>query len=293
MFHYLSTILLLVQPRMSKASSTHSSQAHGPSKLTKAQTMLDLTCIRETYSWSLPAFDGFKHHIHHQSSSLVEVKFIMFFYHSFSFIVLYDLIGGKKIRTTKFLCLYPPSSLTKMLSKRREYESKRSVGSFLSAIKYPILPQPRMYILTDWDQRRKFSPFSRHLPQTADLSDACLQLASFYFAQEPTALSLRSSVIERVIRVLSPRYPFCPLTRLMEYYMQKTYYKTASPISNNCKAIALLAGQTTEVAMLAFEYGKNLGLAFQLIDDVLDFTGYSNSSNIICNGGVSSVACNS
>ncbi|KAF2314462.1 hypothetical protein GH714_026673 [Hevea brasiliensis] len=59
----------------------------------------------------------------------------------------------------------------------------------------------------------------------------------------------------------------------MEYYMQKTYYKTASLISNSCKAIALLAGQTTEVATLAFEYGKNLGLAFQLIDDVLDFTG--------------------
>ncbi|KAJ6892899.1 Decaprenyl-diphosphate synthase subunit 1 [Populus alba x Populus x berolinensis] len=63
----------------------------------------------------------------------------------------------------------------------------------------------------------------------------------------------------------------------MEYYMQKTYYKTASLISNSCKAIALLAGQTTEVAMLAFEYGKNLGLAYQLIDDVLDFTGTSAS----------------
>jgi geranyl diphosphate synthase len=33
-------------------------------------------------------------------------------------------------------------------------------------------------------------------------------------------------------------------------------------ISNSCKAIALLAGQTTEVAMLAFEYGKNLVCEF-------------------------------
>lgn len=44
----------------------------------------------------------------------------------------------------------------------------------------------------------------------------------------------------------------------MEYYMQKTYYKTASLISNSCKAIALLAEHSAEVAMLAFEYGKNL-----------------------------------
>lgn len=40
--------------------------------------------------------------------------------------------------------------------------------------------------------------------------------------------------------------------------MQKTYYKTASLISNSCKSVALLAGQTAEVAMLAYEYGKNL-----------------------------------
>ncbi|XP_021294835.1 solanesyl diphosphate synthase 3, chloroplastic/mitochondrial-like [Herrania umbratica] len=63
----------------------------------------------------------------------------------------------------------------------------------------------------------------------------------------------------------------------MEYYMQKTYYKTASLISNSCKAIALLSGQTPGVAKLAFEYGKNLGLAYQFIDDILDFTGSSAS----------------
>ncbi|KAG5541958.1 hypothetical protein RHGRI_021700 [Rhododendron griersonianum] len=38
-----------------------------------------------------------------------------------------------------------------------------------------------------------------------------------------------------------------------------------------------LVGQTAEVSTLAYEYGKNLGLAFQLIDDVLDFTGTSTS----------------
>ena len=48
----------------------------------------------------------------------------------------------------------------------------------------------------------------------------------------------------------------------MEYYMLKTYYKTASLISNSCKAIALLAGQTAGVAMLAYEYGRNLVCKF-------------------------------
>ncbi|RZC43536.1 hypothetical protein C5167_036483 [Papaver somniferum] len=63
----------------------------------------------------------------------------------------------------------------------------------------------------------------------------------------------------------------------MDQYMQKTYYKTASLIANSCKAVALLADHENEVVMLAYNYGRNLGLAYQLIDDVLDFTGTSAS----------------
>ncbi|KAI3859194.1 hypothetical protein MKX03_034598 [Papaver bracteatum] len=63
----------------------------------------------------------------------------------------------------------------------------------------------------------------------------------------------------------------------MDQYMQKTYYKTASLIANSCKAVALLADHGNEVAMLAYNYGRNLGLAYQLIDDVLDFIGTSAS----------------
>nr|CAB3480259.1 unnamed protein product [Digitaria exilis] len=63
----------------------------------------------------------------------------------------------------------------------------------------------------------------------------------------------------------------------MDYYLQKTYYKTAALISNSCKAIAVLAGQSTEVQALAYQYGRHLGIAYQLIDDILDFTGTSAS----------------
>uniref|UniRef100_A0A0E0ARU0 Uncharacterized protein n=1 Tax=Oryza glumipatula TaxID=40148 RepID=A0A0E0ARU0_9ORYZ len=59
--------------------------------------------------------------------------------------------------------------------------------------------------------------------------------------------------------------------------LQKSYYKTAALISNSCKAVSVLAGQTAEVATLAYQYGKHLGIAYQLIDDILDFTGTSAS----------------
>lgn len=58
----------------------------------------------------------------------------------------------------------------------------------------------------------------------------------------------------------------------MEYYLQKSYLKTASLISKSCRGAALLGGATREVADAAYNYGKNLGLAFQIVDDLLDFT---------------------
>ncbi|XP_019170249.1 PREDICTED: solanesyl diphosphate synthase 3, chloroplastic/mitochondrial [Ipomoea nil] len=105
------------------------------------------------------------------------------------------------------------------------------------------------------------------------LSRACVALASL---KNTEVVSLLATVVEHLVTGETMQMTTSSDQRCsMEYYMQKTYYKTASLISNSCKAIALLAGQTAEVSVMAFEYGKNLGLAFQLIDDVLDFTGTS------------------
>ncbi|XP_057416058.1 solanesyl diphosphate synthase 3, chloroplastic/mitochondrial-like isoform X1 [Lotus japonicus] len=107
------------------------------------------------------------------------------------------------------------------------------------------------------------------------LSRACVALASL---KNTEVVSLLAKVVEHLVTGETMQMTTTSDQRCsMEYYMEKTYYKTASLISNSCKALAILAGQTAEVAMLAFEYGKNLGLAFQLIDDVLDFTGTSAS----------------
>ena len=56
------------------------------------------------------------------------------------------------------------------------------------------------------------------------------------------------------------------------YYLQKTYLKSASLISKSCRAAALLGDHSSEVVDAAYQYGKNLGLAFQLVDDLLDYT---------------------
>ncbi|XP_015209486.2 all trans-polyprenyl-diphosphate synthase PDSS1 [Lepisosteus oculatus] len=61
-----------------------------------------------------------------------------------------------------------------------------------------------------------------------------------------------------------------------KHYLEKTFKKTASLIANSCKAVSILGSPDPEVHEIAFQYGKNIGIAFQLIDDVLDFTSCAN-----------------
>ncbi|RPA98822.1 terpenoid synthase [Choiromyces venosus 120613-1] len=62
------------------------------------------------------------------------------------------------------------------------------------------------------------------------------------------------------------------LSSSLEYYLEKTYLKSASLISKSCRATAVLGGATEDVAAKAYVYGRHLGLAFQLVDDMLDYT---------------------
>ncbi|MFB2923984.1 MULTISPECIES: solanesyl diphosphate synthase [Aerosakkonema] len=59
----------------------------------------------------------------------------------------------------------------------------------------------------------------------------------------------------------------------IEAYLQKSYYKTASLIANSAKAAGCLSGLSAEMAENLYRYGRHIGLAFQVVDDILDFTG--------------------
>lgn len=60
-----------------------------------------------------------------------------------------------------------------------------------------------------------------------------------------------------------------------DYYLRKTYLKTASLLAHGCRSAAILGGVSREMVDAATEYGRNIGLAFQIVDDLLDFTGSS------------------
>ncbi|XP_010926643.1 solanesyl-diphosphate synthase 2, chloroplastic [Elaeis guineensis] len=62
----------------------------------------------------------------------------------------------------------------------------------------------------------------------------------------------------------------CDVT--LEEYLLKSYYKTASLIAASTKAAAIFSGVSSSLCEQMYEYGKNLGLSFQVVDDILDFT---------------------
>lgn len=57
-----------------------------------------------------------------------------------------------------------------------------------------------------------------------------------------------------------------------EHYLHKTYLKTASLISKSLRSTAILSGCDDLSIENCYEFGKNVGICFQLVDDLLDYT---------------------
>jgi geranylgeranyl pyrophosphate synthase len=58
-----------------------------------------------------------------------------------------------------------------------------------------------------------------------------------------------------------------------DYYYQRIYSKTASLFAASTETGAILSGAPEPEVQALRDYGYNLGMAFQIVDDILDFTG--------------------
>jgi len=57
-----------------------------------------------------------------------------------------------------------------------------------------------------------------------------------------------------------------------ESYLEVIYCKTAKLFEAATRLAAVISGQTKEVELAMLNYGKHLGTAFQLVDDIMDYT---------------------
>lgn len=60
-------------------------------------------------------------------------------------------------------------------------------------------------------------------------------------------------------------------------YIQKSVWKTASLFAAGTHSAPILNGSSNEIIAGMKEYGLNLGVCFQIVDDLLDYTGSSTS----------------
>ena len=121
--------------------------------------------------------------------------------------------------------------------------------------------------------------------------DYLLARASIYLARlrDVQVVETMSTIIEHLVRgeVMQMKPPKHEDTESstttsgtkaqMEYYLRKNFYKTASLMANSCKSAAILGKYDDSIVSAAYRYGKHVGLAFQLADDILDFEGNASS----------------
>ncbi|KAK7092512.1 all trans-polyprenyl-diphosphate synthase PDSS1-like [Littorina saxatilis] len=104
--------------------------------------------------------------------------------------------------------------------------------------------------------------------------DYILSIVSTILARigNPEVVSIMSQVVEDLVRG-----EFMQLgskedeNERFKHYLDKTFKKTASMLAASCQSVAVLGGCNDAISHIAYQYGRNLGIAFQLVDDLLDF----------------------
>ena len=106
--------------------------------------------------------------------------------------------------------------------------------------------------------------------------DFLLARASVLLArlQDVKVVELLATVIEEMVQGEMMQVKARPEELLeFDHYLSKTYRKTAALMALSCEAAALLGDRPPEVQQALQAYGRHLGIAYQLVDDYLDFTG--------------------
>lgn len=114
-------------------------------------------------------------------------------------------------------------------------------------------------------------------------NDVALMLGDYFFAlaaaemalcSDPRIIMFYAQAVQTIVTgELHPVTVVEPFDIAMRQYLYKTGAKTAALFEAGCKAgITTSGGSDEEIAALG-QYGYDLGLAFQIVDDILDFIG--------------------
>ncbi|CCW65296.1 unnamed protein product [Phytomonas sp. EM1] len=199
----------------------------------------------------------------------------------------YTLAGGGKMMRPALVALMAHALVPREVSMRF---SESEIGCLDDITPGTILPFLRMAEVTelihtaslvhddvvDNSDIRRGQPALHKVYDTKRAvlaGDYLLARASFYIAtlQVPRIVVLMTTALEELTTGELMQMDGC---FSIERYEQKSFCKTASLIANSLASTAVLADPgNEELELLAFRFGKHLGIAFQIVDDCLDITG--------------------
>jgi heptaprenyl diphosphate synthase/octaprenyl-diphosphate synthase len=113
--------------------------------------------------------------------------------------------------------------------------------------------------------------------------DVALMVGDYFFAlaagemalsPDPRIIAFYAQAVQTIVEgELSPVMQVAPFAEAERQYLYKTGAKTATLFEAACKAGITATQGSPEAIETMGRYGYDLGLAFQIIDDVLDFVG--------------------
>ncbi|WP_298817053.1 polyprenyl synthetase family protein [Chloroflexus sp.] len=114
-------------------------------------------------------------------------------------------------------------------------------------------------------------------------NDVALMVGDYFFAlaaaemalsPDPRIITFYAEAVQTICEgELSPVTVAEPFDRALNQYLYKTGAKTAVLFEAACKAGMVAGGGNDEQVAALGRYGYDLGMAFQIVDDVLDFIG--------------------
>ncbi len=114
-------------------------------------------------------------------------------------------------------------------------------------------------------------------------NDVALMVGDYFFAlaagemalsPDPRIITFYAQAVQTIVEgELNPVMVVEPFEVAFDQYLFKTGSKTASLFEAACKAGITATGGSPEDIEALGQFGFNLGIAFQIVDDMLDFTG--------------------
>lgn len=187
---------------------------------------------------------------------------------------------GKRFRPTIVMLMAKATAGTMSNTETEEYAKQAQLGQITEMIHVASLIHDD--VLDEADTRRGGDAVHKmYSNKVAVLAgDYLLARASVLLAKldNVDVVQIMASALDALVQGEIMQIKSAPNDMLeMSYYLRKSYYKTASLICDACKSCAILGGHSidSDVTIAAEKFGYHLGLAYQIIDDILDFTGTS------------------